>query len=843
MLGTVGGSFSKESGYYVALDFGSEQQTFWLQIDTTTPVSWLSCNCTQCSTGFSNGPSSPPFEPAASKTNVPLTCADKTCLSMSFVSGTAAVGCGMARSLPGDPDACEYAQRNGTLSKTYVIFGCGSYQTGSLSGVSRAPDGVFGLGRGIQSIVSVAAAQAVWADTFALCLEGDPYAKGSYVVLGTSLGPTGAQWTTFIEIADRHASLSVSSRYCTPPITPLSILPPSFTPSSPSSSPPSPLYFIHIKGVSVAGTLLSIPPRNFRPPTPTGEGGAVLDSSTTFTELPADVFRALITAVGEGTCKGEGGAVQDSSTTFTELPADVFRALITAVVETVGGFTFSSKDSAAHSLMCYINTEIATNDPAAFFQRFPTVTLHLAGDADFLVLPQTYLLASPPDGLACFAIGRSPSLRTVLAESWLRNKYIWIERQKGVMAWTDVNCTTNEPLVATPPPTSTPAPPPPPPSHALPSPNPRIHAPCCSPPSPPPLTLPLPPLTLPLPPLPHRLPLLPLPLRPIPPLHLPLFLPPSSALPSPRISSACLPPARRLPSPPSPLPFSSSPSPPPPSPPPPSPPPPSPPPPSPPPPSPPPPSPPPPSPPPPDLFPPPPGLSRPPFLIAAPSPPLDPTLRPTHGSMRSPPIAPPPPDAPASSLNPPSPDSPPSSPPETCTAVSASDCDCFFEGNDGSIPSFPLASALPDSPLSPNLLCRVGFGAEVVCGGSGAQVDASNQFYFVGSSNARTLSLRPFPFHLSSFPVAPSSNPSPSAPLLPSPALPPPSHSSPKQRVGSTDIPAALGVSSLCRGNGASHLLLMQLSSASMQLNLNAGDPTAAVALAEDRRCALFSLS
>ncbi|CAI7879485.1 unnamed protein product [Closterium sp. NIES-53] len=213
---------------------------------------------------------------------------------MSFISGTAAVGCGMARSLPGDPDACEYAQRygttasggsgvsgvtagttegrllydivwlplrNGTLSKTYVIFGCGSYQTGSLSGVSRAPDGVFGLGRGIQSIVSVAAAQGVWADTFALCLEGDPYAKGSYVVLGTSLGPTGAQWTTFIEIAD------------------------------------SPLYFIHIKGVSVAGTLLSVPPRNFRPPTPTGEGGAVLDSSTTFTELPGDVFHALITAV------------------------------------------------------------------------------------------------------------------------------------------------------------------------------------------------------------------------------------------------------------------------------------------------------------------------------------------------------------------------------------------------------------------------------------------------------------------------------------------------------------------------------------------------------------------
>ncbi|CAI5505917.1 unnamed protein product [Closterium sp. Naga37s-1] len=46
-------------------------------------------------------------------------------------------------------------------------------------------------------------------------------------------------------------------------------------------------------------------------------------------------------------------------------------------------------------------------------------------------------------------------------ESWLRNKYIWIERQKGVMAWTDVNCTTNEPLIATPPPTAAPAPPPP----------------------------------------------------------------------------------------------------------------------------------------------------------------------------------------------------------------------------------------------------------------------------------------------------------------------------------------------------------------------------------------------
>ncbi|CAI7879487.1 unnamed protein product [Closterium sp. NIES-53] len=155
MLGTVGGSFSKESGYYVALDFGSEQQTFWLQIDTTTPVSWLSCDCTQCSTGFTTGPvrasaasspcdctqcsgasrhrvpsfpacllplqhrfphstqrhpslnqpatnlcrqdqllwclkerppptsplpqASPPFDPGASKTNLPLTCADKTC--------------------------------------------------------------------------------------------------------------------------------------------------------------------------------------------------------------------------------------------------------------------------------------------------------------------------------------------------------------------------------------------------------------------------------------------------------------------------------------------------------------------------------------------------------------------------------------------------------------------------------------------------------------------------------------------------------------------------------------------------------------------------------------------
>ncbi|CAI5968918.1 unnamed protein product [Closterium sp. NIES-65] len=533
MLGTVGGSFSKErcaglggmrgsgyyvaldfGGYYVALDFGSEQQTFWLQIDTTTPVSWLSCDCTQCSTGFTTGSASPPFDPAASKTNLPLTCADKTCVSMSFISGTAAVGCGMARSLPGDPDACEYAQRYGTtasggsgvsgshqshtplsphslsllpsnslptpshpsfspfislhhptpcpaspippsllpcpplhhqlwqlpngkpigrLSGARQGVWCGLgrciqsivsvlWQTGSLSGVSRAPDGVFGLGRGIQSIVSVAAAQGVWADTFALCLEGDPYAKGtklgatdashppsllsspfppishpsssptapppclpspyffppvveatkpasivsvaaaqgvwadsfalclegdpyakgSYVVLGTSLGPTGAQWTTFIEIADSPLYFilikGVSVAGMLLPISAnVSHLESGLSlPRPPLLSLPSPLcfihikgvplYFIHIKGVSVAGTLLPIPPRNFRPPTPTGEGGAVLDSSTTFTELPGDVFHALITAV----------------------------------VETVGGFSFSNKDSASHSLMCYINKDIAS---------------------------------------------------------------------------------------------------------------------------------------------------------------------------------------------------------------------------------------------------------------------------------------------------------------------------------------------------------------------------------------------------------------------------------------------------------------------------------------------------
>ncbi|GJP29571.1 hypothetical protein CLOM_g17548, partial [Closterium sp. NIES-68] len=634
---------------------------------------------------------SPPFDPEASKSNVPLTCADKTCVSMSFISGTAAVGCGMARSLPGDADACEYAQRygttasggsgvsgvtagttegrllydivwlplrNGTLTKTYVIFGCGSYQTGSLSGVSRAPDGVFGLGRGIQSIVSVAAGQGVWTDSFALCLEGDPYAFGSYVVLGTSLGPTGAHWTSFIEIAD------------------------------------SPLYFIHITGMSVAGTPLAVAPRNFRPPSPTGEGGAVLDSSTTFTEIPGEVYRALITAV----------------------------------FEEVGGFTYSKEETAKRSLMCYVNMDIASNDPAAFFQRFPTVTVHLAGNAEYLLFPQTYLLASPPDGLACFAAVRSPSLRTVLAESWLRNKYIWIEREKGVMAWTDVNCTTNEPITSTPPTPAPAAPAPPPPLIRLPSPAPIN---------------------------------------------------------------------------------------------------------------------------------PPPSLSPPPLLIAAPSPPIIPNLPPTHGSMRSPPpvSSPPPPSypppdspppafppppapgAPASSLNPPYPLAP-SSPPEPCTSVSPTDCDCFFEGNDGSIATFPLSSAFPDSPISPNLLCRLGFGGggsgggrsggegsgeagapaaadgggggggesysvgsanvnrvEVVCGGSGAGADASNQFYFQGP------------------------------------------------RLAARTFQPPLGAAAYAGATVRVSFSSMQLSSGSLQLNLNAGDATAAAALAEDRRCVLFSLS
>ncbi|CAI5486003.1 unnamed protein product [Closterium sp. Naga37s-1] len=203
-----------------------------------------------------------------------------------------------------------------------IAFGCGVHQSGRLASPSSTASlsGVMGLGRGPLSVVTQLAAQGVLHESFSLCLEGRQ--RGGHLVLGRRRLPdTNSTVTAPLAPSDdltvyRLPLLALYLNRSPIPIpngtTTITVAPPPHGVSAPASD----TTLIGGDGVTDTG----------------GDGGGGGDSN----QGGGNGDGSGGTAGGSlPTGAVSGGAVIDSGSTFTALPAPIFTALSSALEQAV----------------------------------------------------------------------------------------------------------------------------------------------------------------------------------------------------------------------------------------------------------------------------------------------------------------------------------------------------------------------------------------------------------------------------------------------------------------------------------------------------------------------------
>ncbi|CAM6016575.1 unnamed protein product [Sphagnum balticum] len=259
--------------YTMALSVGTPPQRFVAVMDTGSDLVWLNClPCIQCI----NQPHGPPFDPSLSSSYSPASCVDNACTALPNNWGTCAgTNCGYQYEY-GDGSSTEGELAYETFTVTNVdgsttaipnvTFGCGHNQTGnSFNGA----DGVAGMGQGQISLPSQF--QNLFPDIFTYCL-----------VSASSSSPTATvSSSTLLFGSPENTGAGISSLVYTPLLE--NLIFPTF-------------YYVGMTGISVGGTLLTIPTTNFDIAVD-GTGGVIFDSGTTYTLLTLDAYNAASQAV------------------------------------------------------------------------------------------------------------------------------------------------------------------------------------------------------------------------------------------------------------------------------------------------------------------------------------------------------------------------------------------------------------------------------------------------------------------------------------------------------------------------------------------------------------------
>ncbi|KAJ7518915.1 hypothetical protein O6H91_20G014900 [Diphasiastrum complanatum] len=262
--GPISSGQSLGSGdYIVRLGVGTPTKQMDMIIDTGSDLSWLQCSpCTDC-----YHEPDPVFSPSRSSSYKQFTCSSTMCQSLGN-RGCQRNGCTYELSYDdGSVSSGNLASEtfsDGSSSVSNIVFGCGHDNEGDFSGA----DGLIGLGIGALSFARQIASPLRSSDIeFSYCLPVDSSNGGkssSSLIFGNSAIPSEGQFTTYL--------------------------------INPSVGP---FYYLQLTGISIAGSLLSIPVSTFEIRRD-GSGGVILDTGTTVTRLPMsayvvmrNVFRAL----------------------------------------------------------------------------------------------------------------------------------------------------------------------------------------------------------------------------------------------------------------------------------------------------------------------------------------------------------------------------------------------------------------------------------------------------------------------------------------------------------------------------------------------------------------------
>jgi len=246
------------------LAIGTPPVPFVALADTGSDLTWTQCQ--PCKLCFAQD--TPVYDPAASSSFSPATCASAACLPVWRRNCSAAAPC-RYRYVYGDG-----AYSAGVMGAETLTFGAGSGAAVSVGGIafgcgvdngglSYNSTGTVGLGRGSLSLVA-----QLGVGRFSYCLTdffntslGSPVLFGSLAELAPGAGAGAAQSTPLVQ-----------------------------NPRFPS------WYFVSLEGISLGGARLPIPNGTFDLRAD-GYGGMIVDSGTTFTVLVESAFRAVVGCV------------------------------------------------------------------------------------------------------------------------------------------------------------------------------------------------------------------------------------------------------------------------------------------------------------------------------------------------------------------------------------------------------------------------------------------------------------------------------------------------------------------------------------------------------------------
>ncbi|KMZ75628.1 Eukaryotic aspartyl protease family protein [Zostera marina] len=264
MQGPVVSGTSQGSGeYFSRVSIGQPPKPMYMVLDTGSDVTWVQCQpCTDC-----YQQADPVFVPTSSTSFSTLSCDASQCASLDISACRNStclyqVAYGDGSYTVGDfvTDTVTFGDSGNSVNS--MAFGCGHNN----QGLFVAAAGLLGLGGGPLSFPS-----QLSATDFSYCLVDRDSSSTSTLEFGRN--------------GDGFSSSASSSGGIIAPLL--------------KNKKMATFYYVGVTGMSVGGTLLSIPPSSFAMDE-AGNGGIIIDSGTAVTRLKPDVYSVLRDAFKEG---------------------------------------------------------------------------------------------------------------------------------------------------------------------------------------------------------------------------------------------------------------------------------------------------------------------------------------------------------------------------------------------------------------------------------------------------------------------------------------------------------------------------------------------------------------
>ncbi|KAI3440525.1 Peptidase A1 domain-containing protein [Psidium guajava] len=322
----VSGTSQGSGEYFSRIGVGTPAKQFYMVLDTGSDVNWLQCQpCTDC-----YQQADPVFNPSSSSSYGALTCESPQCGSLE-VSACRAGKClyqvsyGDGSFTVGD-FVKETVSFGSSGAVNDVALGCGHDNEGLFVGSA----GLLGLGGGPLSLTN-----QIKASSFSYCLVDRDSSESSTLEFNSAA--PGAESV--------FAPLLKNGKVDT-------------------------FYYVGLTGMSVGGTMLSIPPSLFQMDD-SGNGGIIVDSGTAITRLQTQAYNSL---------------------------RDAFVKLTPHLKSTSGVALFDT---------CYDFSSLSS-------VRVPTVSFHFTGGRSWSLPAKNYLIPVDSAGTFCFAFAPTTSPLSII---------------------------------------------------------------------------------------------------------------------------------------------------------------------------------------------------------------------------------------------------------------------------------------------------------------------------------------------------------------------------------------------------------------------------------------------